>query len=112
VWDLGQGWKELTGLPFVFAVWTLNDGVDRERLAALLRESLAEGMAHLEDIARGAAGTAGLEAASILGYFRDNLHYVLGERDLQGIEAFQRFCVRYNLVAGTQPVRTRVAARA
>jgi chorismate dehydratase len=109
VWDLGQGWKELTGLPFVFAVWVANGGVDLERAGALLHGALGEGLAHLDDIAREAAGTGGQDEASLLSYLRDSLHFVLGERDLQGIETFRRYCLRYNLVAGTQPVRSRVA---
>src|SRR5882672_7925040 len=28
VWDLGTAWSELTGLPFVYAVWALQRGVD------------------------------------------------------------------------------------
>jgi chorismate dehydratase len=108
-WDLAQAWKELTGLPFVFAVWVANHGVDVDQVGAWLRRALAEGLANLDEIARQAAGTGGQNEASLLSYLRDSLHFVLGERDLQGIEAFRRYCQRYNLVAGTQPV---YAARA
>jgi chorismate dehydratase len=108
VWDLGQAWKELTGLPFVYAVWTVREGVDRAKVADLLRVSLSSGLGHLDEIAAGAAGTQGLDAAAVLTYLRDSLHYVLGERDAQGLEAFHKLCLRYNLVpAGS---RTTVAA--
>lgn len=110
--DLGTAWKELTGLPFVYAVWVLNQGVDRERAAALLRESLASGLAHLDEIALQTAGTQGQDAPAILAYLRDNLHFVLGGRDLQGIETFQRFCQRYNLISASAPSRLAIAARA
>ena len=108
VWDLGQAWKELTGLPFVYAVWTLAAGVDRERVGTLLRAALSEGLSHLDDIARASAGTNGLDEATIRGYLRDNLHFVLGDRDLQGIDTFHRYCVRYNLVPAHQPARTAI----
>jgi len=29
-YDLGQSWKELTGLPFVFAVWVSNKSMDKQ----------------------------------------------------------------------------------
>ena len=108
IWDLGQAWKQLTGLPFVYAVWTLNHGVDPDRVTALLGNALSSGLAHLDDIARQYAGTAGLGEAGVRSYLCDTLHYVLSDRDLQGIQTFERWCARYNLVAGTQPVRAGV----
>jgi chorismate dehydratase len=110
VWDLGAAWKELTGLPFVYAVWTLREGVDRERVAEWLRASLAAGLGHLPDIATAAAGENGLDATSILAYLRDSLHFVLDARDAQGIETFHQLCRRYNLVPMSTGSRTPVAA--
>jgi chorismate dehydratase len=112
VLDLGAAWKDLTGLPFVYAVWVLNQGVDRERAGELLHASLASGLAHLDEIAVQAAGTQELDAPDILAYLRGNLHFVLGGRDLQGIETFQRYCQRYNLISASAPARLAVAAQA
>ena len=28
IWDLGEGWRDLTGLPFVFACWVARAGSD------------------------------------------------------------------------------------
>jgi chorismate dehydratase len=110
VWDLGRAWKELTGLPFVYAVWTLAEGVDRQRVAEWLRSSLASGLANLEEIAAAAVGEHGQDLSSILSYLRDSLHYVLGERDTQGIETFHELCLRYNLVPTASGARTPVGA--
>jgi chorismate dehydratase len=112
VMDLGQEWKELTGLPFVYAVWVVNEGVDGEQVAGWLRDSLAAGLGQLDEIARQAAGTAGQDVASLQAYYRDLLHFRLGDRDLQGIETFQRFCSRYNLIPASVAARTLVAAAA
>src|SRR5262249_22359172 len=112
VWDLGAAWKELTGLPFVYAVWTLNEGVDRARLATLLRDSLASGLSHLDEIAAQAVGSIpGQDVKSLTRYLRDNLHYVLADRDMQGIEAFQRFCQKYNLIPANARQRDLAAAQ-
>src|SRR5262245_3906363 len=56
VWDLGQAWKEMTGLPFVYAVWTVREGIDRAKVLEWLRASLASGIDHLDEIAAAAAG--------------------------------------------------------
>ncbi len=111
VWDLGQAWKELTGLPFVYAVWTMNEGVDRERVGRWLKDSLASGLSHLEDIAvQAVESVPGEEAPSLLRYLRDNLHFVLGDRDVQGIETFQKLCQRYNLIPASTTPRILAAA--
>jgi chorismate dehydratase len=110
VWDLGQAWKELSGLPFVYAVWTVREGVECPKLGEWLRTSLASGLAHLDEIAATAAGSNGLDAGTALTYLRDTLHYVLGERDVQGIETFHRLCRQYNLVPANVGPRLVVAA--
>ena len=111
IWDLGEAWKELTNLPFVYAVWTLREGVDAVRVGQWLGQAKEQGLQHLEAIARAAAGTAGLDAASILRYFRDSLRYTLGERELRGVEAFQKLCQRYNLVFAARELRFAGEAR-
>src|SRR2546425_9595060 len=39
IWDLGAAWYELTGLPFVYAVWALCRGIESSRLRRQLRRS-------------------------------------------------------------------------
>lgn len=109
IWDLGAAWHELAGVPFVYAVWVMRDGVDRDRVGKLLHEALDSGRAHLEDIAQQAAAQHGQPAPVLLAYLRDTLHYALDERDVQGIETFQRFCLRYNLIRSVATVRAGVA---
>ena len=41
--DLGQMWKDLTGLPFVFAVWVARRQAATERIAQLLNEARDKG---------------------------------------------------------------------
>jgi chorismate dehydratase len=111
VLDLGAAWKQLTGLPFVYAVWTLAEGVDRDRVAGWLRDGLTSGLSHLEDIALQAAPQhPGQDARSLLQYLRESLHFVLGDRDLAGIDLFRDLCLRYNLLPAGQKPRAVVAA--
>jgi chorismate dehydratase len=50
--DLGRLWFEMTGLPFVFAVWAAAEGSDHEELYRVLRTARREGQANLDEIAR------------------------------------------------------------
>src|SRR2546425_3384895 len=50
IWDLGAAWYELTGLPFVYAVWALRRGMDNKRLRRQLREAKDFGLDTLEEI--------------------------------------------------------------
>ena len=43
--DLAEAWVELTGLPFVFALWVARGGVDLGDLPEALERSRAEGLA-------------------------------------------------------------------
>jgi chorismate dehydratase len=52
VWDLGAAWFELTGLPFVYAVWALRRGVENAALRRLLREARDFGLDTLDSIIR------------------------------------------------------------
>src|SRR6266567_4042825 len=48
IWDLGAAWYELTGLPFVFAVWALRRGSGNSRLRRQLREARSFGLDTLD----------------------------------------------------------------
>jgi chorismate dehydratase len=50
VYDLGQEWKWLTGLPMVFAVWAARPGVIDEAVVTALRASCDYGLEHVEEI--------------------------------------------------------------
>jgi len=49
MYDLGQAWKELTGLPFVFAAWISNKPLPEEFIAAF-NAANAKGFEHLDAV--------------------------------------------------------------
>jgi len=89
--DLGMAWQELTGLPFVYAVWAVREGVDAGPLVQDLFKARQEGLARLDQIAAQAGSSLAMDAASIRHYLLENIHYELGEREIQGLELFGRF---------------------
>jgi chorismate dehydratase len=98
IWDLGEKWQEWTGLPFVFAMWVARAGVEVAALAARLAAARDQGVAHLADIAASESPPLGLSADSALSYFRDNLHFTLGDSELKGLRRFYDLCVERDFV--------------
>ncbi|MCX5211231.1 menaquinone biosynthesis protein [Kitasatospora sp. NBC_00240] len=96
VHDLGEMWKEWTGLPFVFAVWAARrDFVESrpEAVAAVHRaflESRDLSLAEAGQVAEQAARWEEFDAELLERYFTEALDYSLGERQLAGIAEFAR----------------------
>ncbi|MDH6126191.1 menaquinone biosynthesis protein [Kitasatospora sp. GP82] len=96
VHDLGEMWKEWTGLPFVFAVWAARrDYVEsRPELVAAVHQAFLESrdlsLAEAGRVAAQAARWESFEAPVLERYFSEALDFSLGERQLAGIAEFAR----------------------
>jgi chorismate dehydratase len=93
--DLGQEWRDWTGLPMVFAVWAArrdfakaHPGVVKEVHAAFT-SSLDLSLANVKDVARQAARWEALDADELTTYFT-TLDFRLGDRQLEGLREFVR----------------------
>ena len=109
--DLGGAWHELTGQPFVFAVWApsrafvarAGEGAVAE-LAALLDAARDDGWTRRREIAarEAAAGRLGhageATAAAITYYFEHSLRFRLGDDELAGIARFRELCMEYGVL--------------
>jgi chorismate dehydratase len=103
--DLGEAWKSLTGLPFVYATWSGRDGaVDHEQVAAL-QQARQRGVQEAAVIAREVAGGDDLAEARAHSYLRDTLKYGLGDRELAGLERFHMLAVELGLASTRRPLR-------
>jgi chorismate dehydratase len=87
VWDLGAAWGELTGLPFVYAVWVLRRGKTGDELRARLRAARDAGVGAIDEIV---ARRTEFDAAFRREYFRRHIYYALGEREKRGLAEFAR----------------------
>ncbi|MBI1796663.1 MAG: menaquinone biosynthesis protein [Candidatus Eisenbacteria bacterium] len=89
--DLGADWLEWTGLPFVYAVWTVRRALEAQVKADLgqfLEGSLAAGLADLPAVARQQT-EPGWTPEETEAYLR-RFHYRLGPEDLRGMERFEQ----------------------
>jgi chorismate dehydratase len=95
VYDLGEAWRDWTGLPMVFAVWAArrdfaadNPGIVKDVHAAFVR-SRDEALAHVDEVAAQAARWEIFDAATLANYFR-TLDFSLGARQIEGLLEFAR----------------------
>ena len=90
--DLGEAWKQLTGLPFVFAVWAARRAADPgavRRVHHALISSRNWGLAHLDELAVAASGATGVAVGACREYFA-GLDYAFTDRHLAGLSEFFR----------------------
>ena len=90
--DLGQAWYEWTGLPFVFAAWTLREGLD-PNIAAALRNVAADGMAHRKEIAAGDRNPNGA-----LHYLTHHIRYGLADQEKLALNRFRQLLENNDLL--------------
>ena len=104
--DLGQAWKELSGLPFVFAVWMARVGEDLGLLPQLLDQQRSINASRIGEIVRRYAGPAGWPTALAARYLGEILSYEVGDRELRSIELFWSRCRAMGLVDRVRPLLT------
>ncbi|WP_432003540.1 menaquinone biosynthetic enzyme MqnA/MqnD family protein [Streptomyces sioyaensis] len=96
VHDLGQMWRDWTGLPFVFAVFAARkDFLAREpetvrRVHAHLLASRDLSLAEVKEVCEQAARWEAFDAETLEHYYTTALDFSLGERQLAGIAEFAR----------------------
>jgi chorismate dehydratase len=91
-YDLGDEWKQWTGLPFVFAVWAAQRSADPgavRRGHDSLLASRAWGLAHLDDLAADAAARTGVAHGACRDYL-GGLDYAFTYKHLAGLTDFFR----------------------
>ncbi len=98
VLDLGQAWQRWTGLPFVFAAWIGQLGAVDAKLTAMLRDSLAHGLAARREIAHLWAAQEGGEPAFYEHYLTHNVRYTLDARFQAGLSEFLARAARAKLL--------------
>jgi chorismate dehydratase len=103
VYDLGECWKEWTGLPFVFAVWVAQRTTavsEALQVHARLLESRDWGLAHLDVLAEQASAVTGVARRICLEYL-SGLDYRLSYDHLAGLSEFFRRLASAGIVPAT-----------
>ena len=104
VLDLAREWRNLTGLPFVFAVWAVRREVARPDLAGVFSASLEHGIAELEAIADEAALELDLDPSDLMHYLTHNLSYELGVTERKSLDEFYRRAAAWRQLDEVRPL--------
>ncbi|MGA7275039.1 MAG: menaquinone biosynthesis protein [Candidatus Udaeobacter sp.] len=107
-WDLGEQWKKLIGLPFVYALWLIRPEVrDPKTIANRLRALRAENLAGLDElIAEVVAGVGDPGAREKFDpefysrYYHDHLRFSFGKAEKEGLRTFGQLCAKRGLLPG------------
>ncbi len=86
--DLGEEWYDLTGLPFVAAIWAGHEISLTENEAESLQKSAQIGQRNIEKIAKEFASRHPNDSEFYKNYLEKHLRYFLGESEKEGLKEF------------------------
>jgi chorismate dehydratase len=107
--DLGEEWKHLTGLPFVFAAWMARPGVDLRDLPQRLESAKREGLEHVDEIVQRHAIPRGWPPGQARRYLTEYLKFDLGPRQFEAIRLFHRLAAEYGVIEACREVELHAA---
>ena len=96
--DLGEAWKRLTGLPFVFAAWMARGDVELYDLPSRLERVKREGLRNAGRIAGREAPPRGWPVDVALRYLTEYLRFDVGGDQLAAIERFHSLAYRHGVI--------------
>lgn len=97
--DLGEAWKQLTGMPFVFAAWMARADVDLGDLPLRLERAKQAGLLHVEQIIAREAAPRGWPADVALRYLTEYLKFDIGPEQIRAIERFHLLAFKHSALA-------------
>ncbi len=104
--DLGSEWFELTGLPFVFALWMARADFDAFELAALLDHRRRLNRTRLEEILAARVGeSSGWPLDLAREYLGRLIAYEWTDEARAGLERFYELAHRHGLIDRRRPLR-------
>jgi chorismate dehydratase len=102
--DLGDAWKSLTGMPFVFAAWIARAGAALQGLPERLELAKRRGLADLGTIVAQHAVPRGWPAELAMQYLSTNLKYDVGPSQLAAIARFHELAFKHGLIGKPRAV--------
>jgi chorismate dehydratase len=103
--DLGEQWKLLTGLPFVFAMWMGRADVVDRPLAQLLAAAREVGATRTEELVERYAVARGWPPELLIRYFTHYLRYAVTSAAREGLSLFFQLATEMQLLNLHRPIR-------
>ena len=98
--DLGEQWTSMTGLPFVWAFWAGRPSALSRQGVEALKAARDAGVAESDTVAEMYCGPG--RAARGKAYLRENIYYMLGDREEEGLRAYFELAERHDVVDRVQ----------
>jgi len=106
-YDLAGQWKDMTGLPLVFAVWVVRRSCPHlEDITRILQAAKDRGCQSRRQLAELCSRRLGLPEDRCHDYLTHRLHYDVGPRELEGMNLFRTLAADFLRPARGQEVRT------
>ncbi|CAM2011211.1 menaquinone biosynthetic enzyme MqnA/MqnD family protein [Acanthopleuribacter pedis] len=103
--DLAAEWFQRTGLPFVFAFWTMRPNLPTDKISAMLLKAKNYGLPQIEQRMPEIRARWDFPAEEIQHYFRHNIHYDLGDEERESLQRFYRYAEEVGLIKHPRPLR-------
>jgi len=99
-WDLGEQWKKVTGLPFVYALWLIRPEVPNVKyIAQRLRKIRDENLAGMSGVMADAADNEQAITHEFLDrYYHEYLRFGFGTLEKQGLRTFADLCAKHEVL--------------
>jgi chorismate dehydratase len=108
--DLAHEWHKFTDLPWISAFWAVRAGAFEEtgtsaaQLVRDLQASRDHGLQHLEDLAEEWSTRIEVPRETIRFYLTNNIHYILDDACLRGLDAFYRLAAECGALPEAPPL--------
>jgi len=102
--DLGEAWRGLTGLPFVFAIWMARQGAALGAAPALLEQTRRRNETEIDRIVDKYAASHGWPVALARSYLADHLKFAIGPRETEAMQTFANMAYAAGLIAQARPL--------
>jgi chorismate dehydratase len=96
--DLGEAWKQHTGLPFLFAAWMARADAPLGDLPRQLRDAKERGKSHIEQIIARFAVPRGWPAEIAREYLTERLHFDIGPSQIEAVRLFHSLAFKHGLI--------------
>ena len=83
IYDLGEAWKDHTGLPFVFAAWVANKRLSKEFISSFDDANFL-GLQHFEEVVK----ETSFADFDLLDYYTNHISYYLDDKKRTGMDLF------------------------
>ena len=104
LYDVAQQWREMTGKPCVLAVWAARPEAITPQVTADFLASRDWGLAHIGDIAEGAALKLDLPPNELESYLRESIDFSLDADNLAGLNLYFSQCAQAGLIPSARAI--------